>query len=83
MQCNVKILEGNKKNGVNYLNSRSFNKSDTRYILKCDFALCENITIPDNCILEFDGGSIKNTVENGINKYTLRGSHTVIKSPPV
>lgn len=48
-------------NGKNLIYQGVFEYSNTRYIIKYDFDLDGNqITIPDNCILDFQGGSIRN-----------------------
>lgn len=33
---------------------------NTKYVIKHNFKLDSNVTIPENCILEFDGGSLEN-----------------------
>lgn len=33
---------------------------DTKYVIKHNFELDSDVTIPENCILEFDGGSLSN-----------------------
>lgn len=52
------VLRKNLVNGVNTLVQTIINKSNTIYIIQYDFTLGEDITIPANCVLEFDGGSI-------------------------
>lgn len=48
-------------NGKNLIYQGVFEYPNTRYIIRYDFDLDGNqITIPDNCILDFQGGSIKN-----------------------
>ena len=49
--------------------------TNTKYIIKYNYILGENITIPDNCILEFDEGSIVNSTEN---TYSLTGTSTKV-----
>lgn len=44
---------------------------NTIYVIRYDFALGENIIIPDNSFFEFDGGPI--TADNGINMSTVSG----------
>lgn len=46
---------------------------NTKYVIKYDFTLDEDITVPENCILEFDGGSVSGA-------YTLTGNNTCIKA---
>lgn len=57
----------------NILYQDMINKSNTIYVIQYDFTLGENITIPDNCILDFNGGSI-----SGAN--TLTGTNTRISA---
>jgi hypothetical protein len=45
----------------------------TIFVIKYDFVLGGNITIPANCILEFDGGSISGA-------YTITGNNTGINA---
>lgn len=52
------ILKKNLVNGVNILTQEMMSATNTKYVIKYDYTLAENITIPANCILEFDGGSI-------------------------
>ena len=46
---------------------------NTTYVLSSIITLAENITIPNNCILEFDGGLLQG-------KHTITGNNTVIKA---
>lgn len=52
------VLRKNLVEGVNTLTQNMINKNNTIYIIQYDFILDEDITIPDNCVLKFDGGSI-------------------------
>lgn len=47
---------------------------NTIYVIQYDFILGEDITIPENCILEFDGGSISG-------EHTLTGNNTKVVAP--
>ena len=69
------ILKKNLVNGVNTLTQEMMSAQNTKYIIKYNYILGENITIPENCILEFDGGSIVNSTEN---TYSLTGTSTKI-----
>ena len=69
-------LRKNIIDGKNILTQDMINKSNVRYIIQYDYDLNgEEITIPDNCILYFQGGSLNNgsihfyytTLENNIN----------------
>ena len=55
-----KILRKNLVNSVNTLTQSMINQANTVYVIQYDFTLGEDITVPENCILEFDGGSINN-----------------------
>lgn len=53
------ILKKNLVNGVNTLTQEMMSAQNTKYVIKYDYVLDDNITVPANCILEFDGGSLK------------------------
>jgi len=59
----------------NLLLQADFNEENTVYVVRYDFTLGEDITVPANCILEFDGGSIS---DDGT--HTLTGNNTIISS---
>lgn len=73
------VLKKNIVEGVNTLTHEAFEDSEgndrenTIYVIQYDFTLGEDITIPANCVLEFDGGSVSGA-------YTLTGSNTGIKA---
>lgn len=69
------ILKKNLVNGVNTLTQEMVSTTNTKYIIKYNYILGENITIPENCIIEFDGGSIENSTENS---YSLTGTATKV-----
>lgn len=69
------ILKKNLVNGVNTLTQEIINQTNIKYIIKYNYILGENITVPENCILEFDGGSIENSTENS---YSLTGTSTKV-----
>ena len=50
---------------------------NTVFVIQYDFTLTGNVTIPANCVLLFDGGSISNSTGNS---YTLTGNNTLILS---
>ena len=68
-----KILRKNMVNGVNTLMQSMINDENTIYVIQYDFVLGENITVPSDCILEFDGGSISGA-------YTITGNNTGINA---
>lgn len=69
------ILKKNLMNGVNTLTQEMMSVTNTKYVIKYNYVLGENITIPENCILEFDGGNIANSTEN---TYSLIGTATKV-----
>ena len=49
------------KNNSNIITQEDFDKDHTIYVIQYDFDLNgENINIPENCVLDFEGGSIVN-----------------------
>lgn len=69
-------LRKNIKNGKNILEQDMMLKSNTIYIIQYDFDLDEKeITVPDNCILDFQGGSLNNG--------KIHCSNTEIKAKPI
>lgn len=69
------ILKKNLVNGVNTLTQEMVSNKNTKYVIKYNYVLSENIIIPTGCILDFDGGNIANSIENS---YTLTGTETKI-----
>lgn len=65
------VLKKNIVNGKNILTQEMVSKSNTIYEIRYDFTLGEDVTIPNNCVLKFDGGSISGA-------YTITGSNTGI-----
>lgn len=54
-------LRKNMIDNKNVLTQAMINKANTIYIIQYDYDLKEaNINIPENCVLQFDGGSISN-----------------------
>ena len=53
--------------------SEQVKSANTKYIIKWNHVLDKDITIPENCILEFDGGTI-------LGSHTLTFKNTLIKS---
>lgn len=54
-------LRKNIAGGRNILTQQMINQENTRYILQYDYDLNgQTITIPNNCVIEFEGGSITN-----------------------
>lgn len=51
-------LKKNIVNGKNILTQEMVSTPNTIYEIRYDFTLSENVTIPANCVLKFNGGSI-------------------------
>lgn len=66
------LLNQNMVDGVNVLTQEMLPLDNTIYIIQHDFIVRDIITIPKNCILLFEGGSI--------NKGCLVGQNTVIQA---
>ena len=69
------VLRKNIIEGVNTLTQNMINKSNTIYVIQYDFTLGEDITIPENCVFEFDGGSIANGTITGQNSSYIGGNN--------
>lgn len=55
-----RILRKNMVNGVNVLTQRMMLCPNTIYVISYDYDLRgQTITVPENCVLQFEGGSIK------------------------
>ena len=54
------VLKPHVKNGENLLTQNIINEygENTKFIIKYDFEIADNVIIPEHCILEFDGGSV-------------------------
>lgn len=59
--------------GINVLTQAMINRPNTIYVIQYDFVLGEDINVPANCVLEFDGGIIGGA-------YTLTGNNTGINA---
>lgn len=68
------VFKKNIVNGVNTLTQEMMSDANTIYVIQYDFTLGEDITVPENCVLEFEGGSISGA-------YTLIGNNTAIEAP--
>lgn len=56
-----KILRKHYIDGINTLTQHMINKPNTIYVIRYDYCLQgQTIEIPENCVLEFDGGSLRN-----------------------
>lgn len=71
-----RYLNKNIVSGTNVLTQNMLTEANTMYIVQYDYILGEDISIPKNCVLKFDGGSI-----NG--PHSIKGNNTVISSDPI
>lgn len=56
-----KRLRKHYVNGVNVLTQHMINKPNTIYIIEYDYCLADQtIEVPENCVLDFQGGSLRN-----------------------
>lgn len=68
-----KFLRKHSVNNVNVITQEDFDRPNCRYIIQYDYELQgASITIPENCILDFQGGSFSNG--------TIVGNHTILNS---
>lgn len=66
-----KVLRKHYVNGVNTLTQHMINKPNTIYIIQYDYCLAyQTIEIPENCVLQFEGGSFRNGKLSGKVKIT-------------
>ena len=72
LRKNIKVVDGQSKN---ILTQDMINKHNTIYEIRYDFDLGgAEITIPEGCVLDFQGGSLSNG--------TIEGNNTSIRSFP-
>lgn len=64
-------------NGVNTLTQHMMRKPNTIYIIQYDYCLAgQTIEVPENCVLDFQGGSLRNgTIK--CNDTTINGTHVL------
>ena len=71
-----KILRKHYIDGINTLTQHMINKPNTIYVVRYDYCLQgQTIEIPENCVLEFDGGSLRNG--------TVKFNKTIIRNTPI
>ena len=66
-------LQKNIVNDVNTLTQAMLTQQNTIYVIQYDFTLGEDITVPANCVLEFDGGSVNGNFVITSNNTSLLG----------
>ena len=77
LRKNIQTIDGVRKN---ILTQNMINKPNTIYEIRYDFTLGENITVPSNCILEFNGGSLRNGTVVGNNTYISSSIVTIFNN---
>ena len=77
-----KYLRKNIVEGINILEQLMINDANTIYIIQYDYDLnAQTITVPSNCILKFEGGSLKNgTVIGNKTKIEVFGIYRIFNS---
>lgn len=66
-------LQKNIVNNVNTLTQAMLTQQNTVYVIQYDFTLTSDVTVPANCVLEFDGGSLSGSYEIDLNGCYLKG----------
>ena len=75
LRKNIKVVNNERKN---ILTQDKINKANTIYVIKYDFDLGgEEITIPDNCVLKFEGGSLSNGAIIGVDTDVYNNGYTI------
>ena len=69
------ILKPNYVEEVNTLTQLMVSQPNTKYVIKYDYVLGNDIIVPNNCILEFDGGSISGAYKFNISNCILIGKN--------
>ena len=77
------VLKPNVSEGTNTLSQLNFDSRNVKYVIKWDYDLLGGtIEIPENCLIEFDGGSISNGTLIGNDTYMIihQDSSDVLKN---
>ena len=73
------VLKSNVKHGVSLLSHDMMYKEGAKYVIQWDYDLGgETVEVPENCILEFDGGSLRNGHLVGNNTKIINNSDAFI-----
>ena len=70
-------LSQNKAGGVNTLTREMVREANTIYTVQNDYVLGTDITLPDNCTLNFEGGSIRGNKKIILNNAVLQGNPSI------
>ena len=66
------VLKPNVSEGTNTLSQLNFDSRNVKYVIKWDYDLLGGtIEFPENCLIEFDGGSISNGTLIGNDTYII------------
>lgn len=80
-ESRVVYLDPNLVNAKNVLTQNMVSKTNTIYIIQYDFELNgAEITIPEGCVLDFQGGSLSNGIVKGNNTHISAFATTIFKS---
>ena len=75
------VLRKNLVNGVNTLTQSMINKNNTIYVIQYDFNLNgQEITIPEGCVLDFQGGSFNNGILVGKDTFISSDLYTIFNN---
>lgn len=81
-QYKTVVLKPNMVDDVNTLTQAmlTVHGQNTKFVIKYDYTLGEDITVPANCVLEFDGGSLNSTSSETVafNECTIVGNNSGI-----
>ena len=70
---NKVVLGKNIIGGVNCLSQAMLSDANTIYVIQYDYLLSEDVIVPENCVLQFDGGSIRGA-------HSIQGKDTRIEA---
>lgn len=67
-------------NGVNTLTQHMMRKPNTIYIIQYDYCLAgQTIEVPENCVLQFEGGSLRNGILKGCRTKITSSTRYILK----
>lgn len=72
------VIDGSETVTRNILTQEMISESNTIYIIQYDYTLNEDITVPENCILEFDGGSLSGSYQLNLNNCQIKAPNICI-----
>lgn len=70
-------LQNNMVKGVNTLTQDMIKESNAIYIVQNNYELIKDLQIPENCVLEFEGGSIGGNKKITLNNTLLQGNTSI------